>query len=325
RELAHHDVGPVSAQRLRLPDAIHAHYEPVAGGAQRRDAGERVLHAEGVRRRDPQPLEGVEEGVRSWLPREPESRRLHAPDALVEQLSQPRRLEDGVGVPTGRHQGGLHPELAHPTDEGDRAIEHLDAISTKPSLEDLVLTLAESPDALSFGRIVRIPLGQLDPASREEGAQPILTRLAVDVAEVVLLAELLERTGSARRALPQQPVEELLPGGEVQPRAVRDDPIEVEHPRAVRRLRPFAGHRHPAPPTARNFSAAQHLPATQRTSAASRPSTPQFLRAARCLRAAQCFSAPQRFSAASRPSTPPCPPITQRTPTTVRAHPDRQT
>ena len=113
---------PGLAQRVGLPDPVHADHEPEVAGPPGGDPGQRVLEDDRVGGRDPQGPGACEVGVRGGLAR-PAARALrhHAVDDRVEQVADPGRGEHAGGVGAGGHHRAAQPGLTHRVQVADRA------------------------------------------------------------------------------------------------------------------------------------------------------------------------------------------------------------
>jgi hypothetical protein len=81
--------------------------------------------------------------------------------------------------------------------------------------------------------VVFVALGQLDAARGEERCHAASAGLAVDVLEVVVLAEGLEVFAGSRFALVEELVEEVAPRSEVNSRGVGHHAVEIEDDRSM--------------------------------------------------------------------------------------------
>ncbi len=145
--------------------------------------------------------------------------------------STPAAVEDLGGVLAGRDDGHATPRRGESVDEAEGPWKGGHAASRHPLEEERVLAQAQPDDRVPIGRVGAIALRQADAPRGEEVADSGFTGLAVHEASVVVLVERAAPSGSPPtlgRAVEQERVEELLPGGAVDGGGVGDDAVHVE-------------------------------------------------------------------------------------------------
>ena len=193
------------------------------------DAGECVLEDGGLRRRDPHGSGALEERVGRRLAAQAAPLRHHAVDALVEEVDDSRRDQDVPAVGAGGDHRRPEPGVADGVDVAHRSRVRLDAALADELEHAPVLAGAEPGDRLGGGRVGGGALGERDAARRQEVADPVGARLAVDVGVVVVpRVERDERVAGAARALQQVGVEHRLPRGGVDHGRPGQDAVQVE-------------------------------------------------------------------------------------------------
>src|SRR5918995_485672 len=212
REVGYDDGGAVPPQRLGLPSTVDADDEPEPAGATGFHPGEGVLeHRSLAGGGAARPRRG-EERIRRGLPLQLLLLCDHAVDSYLEQAVDPRGLEHLARVGAGRDDGAAEARVANGADVTDRAVVDLDPLLAQQSQNEIVLAVAKPMNGLGVRWIVEPTLGQLDPASLQERAHAVVTRLPVDILVVVVdRVEGDERAPRSRRARPQELVEHRLP------------------------------------------------------------------------------------------------------------------
>ena len=95
----------------------------------------------------------------------------------------------------------------------------------------LVLPVAHTAHRHLLGRVLRCSLGQLDPPRRQEVPNPVVSRLAVDMSQIV---KPLVESGGIGPDLIEEGIKGLLPGPAVDRDRVGDHPVHVENHRPAR-------------------------------------------------------------------------------------------
>src|SRR5215212_9372271 len=104
----------------------------------------------------------------------------------------------------------------------------LNSLLTQYRGKELVLAIAEATDGLGFRAVARITIGQLNAPRPEEGPDALVTRLAIDVVEVVAVQVCL-----VDAPLDQEVAEELTPGTHVHLGSRSQHAVQVEQRRVV--------------------------------------------------------------------------------------------
>ena len=131
-----------------------------------------------------------------------------------------------------RDDGGVHAGVVRDLEILPRSLERAHPRLVEAAHQRLVLAVRQPVHGLGARRIVGIALRQPDPAAREQRADALEARLAVDVLQVVRAA--VERHEPAVRplgAVEDELVEGLRPCGRVHGGAPDQHPVEPEHER----------------------------------------------------------------------------------------------
>ena len=222
-------VGAVLGQRPGLPGAIDTDDGRKAAGPPGLDTRERVLEHHGVVDAHAERPRAGQEGVGRRLAPQPLAPG-HVPvHARLQQVCDPRGLEDLPAVRARRDHSAAQAGVAGGVQVADRARVGVHPVLGDQLQDELVLARAEALHGLGPGRIARGALGQLDSARGEEPAHPIGAGEPVDV--LVVLAPRVE--GDELLARPfrsgaQELVEHLLPGRRVHLRGLGQHPVEIE-------------------------------------------------------------------------------------------------
>ena len=200
-EVGDDDVRTVLAQRVGLPEPVHADDEAEPARLPCRDAGEGVLEHDGLLLRHVEVRRGGEERVGRGLARQVPLLRDHPVDPVVDQVGEPGDLQHHLGVRRRRHHGGHQARVPHGVQVAHRPGVDVDAVGADLLVDELVLAGRQADDRLGVRPVGRLALRQRDPPGGQEGARAVQPRLAVDVRAVVGLdVERFERGSRRARA-----------------------------------------------------------------------------------------------------------------------------
>ena len=219
-----HYLGACSMQRRRITAPVHADDQPEATLAPRADTSERVFDHHCLGRRHVELARRLQERIGCGLAPQVLLRDDLPVHDLVEEVTDASRREHGAAVLAGRHDGYLDAACAKAANEGDRAWKDLDRVGADQVDGLAVLLIGQLLRGVRVESVVR----QLDAARGEKGPGPVHTRLAVDVAKVVLGGERFEMLARALAIALQERVEGLFPGRFVHPRRPGEHTVEIE-------------------------------------------------------------------------------------------------
>ena len=137
--------------------------------------------------RDAESSRGFQEGVCLQLARKVEILRCIAVDLDVEEVGDPRLLQDEIAVPARGDHGGLETCGTQPANQCDGAVIDLDTPGADRFAEEPVLAVPQSMDGVAVRRILGFAHGQLDAAGGQKVFDAHLAGFAVDVATVVAI------------------------------------------------------------------------------------------------------------------------------------------
>ena len=230
-QVSDHYVGTMGLELCRLFPTVRSDDRGEASRAACLHPGQGVLDHHRPVGRDAQPSGRFQYDVRRRLPPETQFLCIVAVDHHFEEVAQPRALQDLLRILACGEQGEPVAAREHVPYEADRRIVGLRPVPFKVFDEVVVLPVADPMDRMLFRPVGRISVRKGYAARRQERCGPLISRLPVDITEIVGAfierCEVLARAG----ALPEQFVERAFPRRGMNARGVRDDPIHVQYER----------------------------------------------------------------------------------------------
>src|SRR5690606_13277806 len=110
-------------------------------------------------------------------------------DPDVEEVLGVDRAQDVPAVGAGGDDRGAQAAGTDGPEVAQGAVVRLDAVGADPPQQLDVLAVAEAVHGGGPGRVVGVPLGEVDAAGGEEGADTVRARAAVDMGRVVRRGE----------------------------------------------------------------------------------------------------------------------------------------
>nr|WP_245287136.1 hypothetical protein [Bradyrhizobium elkanii] len=227
-EVGDDDIGTGVLQVRTMADPVDADDEAETAGSSRRHAGDRVLDDDRAIGQAPKALRRRKKSVGRWLAREPQGRGIASVDASVEQMIEPRSLQNLLAIAARRNHRRLQAERAQTPNQGHRGRIDVDPFAAHPLQEQSVLSYGEALDGFDLGTIALIAFREAHAARGQEGTNGLFARTPVDVLAVVLKREWREGNAGATGVPFEKNIEGLRPSLEMDARGICHHAIEIE-------------------------------------------------------------------------------------------------